>query len=149
MFASIFIIVVSMVLFAYWFRYTCLLILSARTSKNYAPQVASANELSFLKTRSDLEQELPGSPLVNLHRSLDRDYRVLTYLLEHAATYNITGRSVEERILMADYQIMRIWFWLTRGLSSSLAKQALVERATIVAHLANAWGERVAVSARG
>jgi hypothetical protein len=149
LFASIFIIVVSLILFVYWFRYTCLLILSAQNAKNYAPQVATANQLAFLEIRSELMQDTPASPLEKLHRSLDRDYRVLTYLLQHAATYNVTGRSIEERILMVDYQIMRVWYALARPFSSSLARRALLEQATVVNHLANAMGERVAVSARG
>ncbi|HET8549150.1 MAG TPA: hypothetical protein VFL57_14140 [Bryobacteraceae bacterium] len=148
MFASIFIIVVSLILFVYWFRYTCLLILSAQNAKNYAPQVATANQLNFLEVRSELMQEAPNSPLEKLHRALDRDYRVLTYLLQHAATYSVSGRSIEERILMLDYQVMRVWYAVTRGMSSTLARRALLEQATVVNHLANAMGERVAVSAR-
>lgn len=145
MFASIFIIAVSLILFVYWFRYTCLLILSAQNSRNYAPQVATANQLSFIDVRSELMQETPASPLEKLHRSLDRDYRVLTYLLEHAAC-DSAGRSIEERILMLDYQIMRAWYWMTRGLSTGMARRALLEQTSVVNHLANAMGERLAVS---
>jgi hypothetical protein len=148
LFASIFIIVVSLILFVYWFRYTCLLILSAQNAKNYAPQVATANQLNFLEVRSELMQGVPVSPLEKLHRALDRDYRVLTYLLQHAATYSVPGHSIEERILMLDYQIMRVWYALSRGFSSSMARRALLEQASVVNHLANAMGERVAVSAR-
>lgn len=149
MFASIFIIVVSVVLFAYWFRYTCLLILSAQSSRNYAPQVASANQLKFLETRSELAKEQPETPLAALQRSLDRDYRLLTYLLEHAAAYDVAGRSIEERILMLDYRLMSVWYFITRSMSGGLARRALIEKASIVNHLANAMGERVAVASRG
>jgi hypothetical protein len=146
LFASIFIITVSLILFVYWFRYTCLLILSAQNARNYAPQVATANQLSFIDVRSELMQEAPASPLEKLHRSLDRDYRVLTYLLEHAAACTSGGRSIEERILMLDYQIMRVWYWLTRGFSNALARRALLEQSSVVNHLANTMGERLAVS---
>lgn len=149
MFASIFIIVVSVVLFAYWFRYTCLLILSTQSSRNYAPQVASANQLSFLEARSELSKERPATPLEALHRSLNRDYRLLTYLLDHAATYNVAGRSIEERILMLDYRLMSVWYFCARAFSAALARKALLEKASIVNHLANAMGERVAVASRG
>ena len=40
---TILIIVGSMLLFGYWFRYTCLLILSAKTTRDYAGEVAAAN----------------------------------------------------------------------------------------------------------
>ena len=135
-------------LFAYWFRYTCLLILSAQSSRSYARQVAAANKLSFLEIRTQLMQEELGSPLEALHRSLDRDYRLLAYLLEHAATCNISGRSIEERILVLDYYLMKVWYRLTCGVSSALARKALLEMASIVNHLANTMGERVAVGSR-
>lgn len=147
-FASIFIIVVSVILFAYWFRYTCLLILSAQSSRNYAPQVATANQLNFIDTRNQLMAEAPAKPLEALQRSLDRDYRMITYLLRHAATYQVSGRSIEERMLILDYHLMRAWYWATRRLSSSLARQALLEMTSIVHHLANTMGERVAVGSR-
>ena len=40
---TILIIVGSMLLFGYWFRYTCLLILSAKTTRDYAGEVAAAS----------------------------------------------------------------------------------------------------------
>lgn len=148
MIASIFIIVVSAVLFVYWFRYTCLLILSAQSSRSYARQVAAANQLSFIETRTQLMQEETASPLDTLRRSLDRDYRLLSYLLQHAATYNVNGRPIEERILVLDYHLMNLWFYLTRGISRPMARRALLEMSSIVNHLANVMGERVAVASR-
>ena len=44
----------SVLLLAYWFRYMCLLILSAKTTQDYAGQVATANQLSFLEVQSQL-----------------------------------------------------------------------------------------------
>jgi hypothetical protein len=148
LFASIFILTVSAVLFAYWFRYTCLLILSAQNSRSYARQVAAANKLSFLDVRTQLLQDEATSALDGLRRALDRDYRLLAYLLDHAATYNLNGRSIEERVLILDYYLMKGWYMLTRGVSRSLARKALLEMAAIVNHLANTMGERVAVSSR-
>lgn len=148
MIASIIIIVISLVLFVYWFRYTCLLILGQQAARNYAPQVASANQLSFLEARDQLKSEVPSDALVSLQRSLDRDYRLLTYLLQHAAAYNVTGRTVEERIMILDYQIMRMWFAVARLYSGSAARRALLEMSSVLNHLANTMGERVAVAGR-
>ena len=42
----------SVLLFGYWFRYTCLLILSAKTTRDFAGQVAAANQLGFLEVQT-------------------------------------------------------------------------------------------------
>lgn len=47
MIGSILVLTVSLILFLYWFRYTCLLILSAKPAKDYSGQVAQVNQLSF------------------------------------------------------------------------------------------------------
>ena len=44
--------------------------------------------------------------------ALNRDYRILTYLLEHAAGRGLNG--IEDRMLILDYRVMRWWFRLTR-----------------------------------
>ncbi|MGH9630439.1 MAG: hypothetical protein ACRD7E_19175, partial [Bryobacteraceae bacterium] len=80
MIASIFIIVVSLLLFLYWFRYTCVLILNMKSGKNYAAQVATANQLSFIETRNLLSGGSESEPLDRLHGMLDRDYAVVNYL---------------------------------------------------------------------
>ena len=145
MLVSILIIGVSLTLFLYWFRYTCVLILSAKTSRDYAAQIASANQLTFLETRDHLMDESSAAPLENIHRSLDRDYRLLTYLLRHGSSDGSPGRSLENRILMIDFRLMSIWYWLTRRVSSQRARYALLEMASIVSHLANTMGERISV----
>jgi hypothetical protein len=142
---SILIIGVSLTLFLYWFRYTCVLILSAKTSRDYAAQIASANQLTFLETRDHLMDESSAAPLENIHRSLDRDYRLLTYLLRHGSSDGSPGRSLENRILMIDFRLMSIWYWLTRRVSSQRARYALLEMASIVSHLANTMGERISL----
>jgi hypothetical protein len=142
---SIFIIVVSTVLFVYWFRYTCVLILKTRNAREHAQRIAEANHLSFVAA----QQELAFAPqqsesLDNLHKSLDRDYRIVSYLLRHAGTQS--GGSVEEHLLRLDYQMIRVCYYLARPFSRRSARRALVERASIISHLANAMGERVALS---
>ena len=142
---SIFIIVVSTVLFLYWFRYTCVLILKTRNAREHAQRVAEANHLSFVTA----QQELAYAPkktesLENLHKSLDRDYRMVSYLLRHSGTQS--GGSFEEHLLRLDYHMMRAFYHLARPFSRRSARRALAERASIIGHLANAMGERVALS---
>ncbi len=146
MLASVFIIAVSSALFVYWFRYTCMLILSTKSGKDYAKHVATANHLSFLDTREQLSAaaDHTRAPLDGLHRSLDRDYRLVSYLLRHAAGYQSGGISLEHYLLRLDYKLMSAWYRLVRKVSSSLARGALLEMATIVSHLANNMGRRAA-----
>ena len=144
MFASVLIIAFSVVLFVYWFRYTCLLILSAKTTKDYAGEVATANQLCFPEVREQLGIAQSAPHLETLHESLDRDFRLLTYLLRHAAEFQAGGYSLEERMLMIDYRIMKVWYATASNFSPSHARGALEEMSSIVGHFANAVGERAA-----
>ena len=148
MFVSILIIVISLMLFLYWFRYMCVMILSAKHSRDYAVQIAQANQLSFLDARDRLMGEPNSASLGSLHRSLDRDYRLLIYLLRHAANYQLRSQAIEHRVLMIDYYLMKAWFYLVRKVSRSQARSALLEMTAILNYLANSMGERVAVGIR-
>ena len=136
----------SALLFAYWFRYTCLLILSARTTRDYAGAVATANQLSFLEVQSQL-RESAEADLSPLALALDRDYKVLTYLLKHAANPSMGADAVEKRMLEVDYRLMRVWYGISRNFSPAAASRALDEMASVVAHFANSMGERAASAA--
>lgn len=147
MFVSFFIIAVSITLFAYWFRYTCILILSARTTRDYASDVARANQLSFLETRNQLSLSPGSAALERLYDSLDRDYTLLTYMLRNAGSQSAQARSLETWILRIDFRIMSAWYSFTRRFSESRSREALLEMSSIVNHLANSMGEKLALSA--
>src|SRR5713226_8145785 len=115
MVASILIIVFSVVLFAYWFRYTCLMILRTSTTENFADRVATANRLSFLNVEHELKSAAPNLNLEPLHLSLERDFQVLNYLREHAAGLGLG--LIEHRILTVDYKVMQVWYNVARKLS--------------------------------
>jgi len=145
MIGSILVLAVSLILFLYWFRYTCLLILSARPAKDYAGQVAQANQLGFPAVRDELRGAAAPANLATLEASLARDFRLLNYLMRHAAEVPLGGLALEERILAVDYRIMKVWYMLTRPIAASQAREALSEMSDIVAHFANVMGERQAV----
>jgi hypothetical protein len=132
----------SILLFGYWFRYTCLLILSAKTTRDYAASVAMANQLGFLQVPSQLAQ---GVPLDQLQASLDRDYNVLTYLLKNANSVGDEG--IEVRMLRVNYRVMHAWYGVSRKFSPAAAARAIEEMSMVVAHFANAMGERASASA--
>ncbi len=135
----------SAALFAYWFRYTCLLILSAKTTRDYAAPVATANQLSFVQVQSALRET--STDLEKLKEALDRDYKVLTYLLKNAANPSSGYTAIEDRMLEVDYKLMRVWYGISRRLSPLAARRALDEMSNVVAHFANAMGERAVAGA--
>jgi hypothetical protein len=146
--ASAIIAVISLLLFVYWFRYTCLLILSAKTARDYARDVAAANQLSFVEVQSRLAGSPMNPALEQVHQALERDYRLVVYLLRHAANYHAAEESLEHWILRLDYRFMCIWYHVSRTFSMRMARGALLEMASIINHMANNMGERVAVSSR-
>src|SRR6476620_8986387 len=101
MISSILIIIGSSVLFCYWFRYTCLLIMHQRSSGDapndaYALRVAATIRLNFPEVQVALKTALLRSDaLERLNRDLAHDYRTLTDLLAHVTG----GDSIEHRIL--------------------------------------------------
>lgn len=144
--ATVIITAGSVLLFGYWFRYTCLLILSARTTRDYAAQVATANQLNFPAVQSML-RDTAIADLDRLKDSLDRDYKVLTYLLKNSANPGTGEDAIEKHMLEIDYRMMRAWYSVSRQFSPAAAMRALDEMSVVVAHFANSMGERSAVGA--
>ncbi len=132
-----------MLLLAYWFRYMCLLILSAKTTQDYAGQVATANQLSFLEVQSQLGAGA-SAELDRLHAALDRDYAVLTSLLKNAAGPAGSESSMEARMLEMNYRLASTWARVSRNFSPAASRRALEEMSLVVAHFANIMGERAA-----
>ncbi len=139
---------VSLSLLIFWFRYMCLLILRERGGRNYAGQVASANHLMFIRAKTLLADEdevadaepMTPTTLDTLEQSLDRDFRVVMYLLRNASDYGRI-RVVEQFVLMLDFYMMRGCYRLLRDVSRPMAKSALMEMTLIVSYLAQSAGE--------
>ena len=134
----------SILLLGYWFRYTCLLILSAKTTRDYAAEVAEANQLSFLEVQARLRAEVPAVNLDNLHAALDRDYARITELLKAGSGQDLP---LEDRMMQMNYRVTQMWYRATRRISSSAARNALDEMSMMVSHFANSMGERASSAA--
>ena len=147
MIASILIIAVSLVLFAYWFRYTCVLILSTRTTKDYSTEVAEANQLSFAAIQEVLGESETGD-LDSIRISLKRDYLLVRTLLDQAASMQAGSDTLELIMLRVDYRLMDLYYTISRSYSEAKSRTALAEMSKVVGYFANAVGERVACSAR-
>ena len=140
MIASFLIIGFSVVLLLYWFRYSCVLLLRAHTE-----QAASASAVSDIKfCFAEVQARLKTAPALDpLHLSLQRDYEILIYLLEHAAGLSL--ESFEDRLLVLDYKVMQWWYRLTRIAAPQQARNALNEMASVLIVLAQKMGEQAGV----
>jgi hypothetical protein len=132
MVTSIFIVGISAVLLAYWLRYSCVMLLHGaqeRSATTVDERFSASSVLERLKTEADLAP---------LERALERDYRVVTYLIEHATDLELA--SIENKLLVLDYQLMRLWSRLTRTLAPQQSRKALSEMASVLRALAGQMG---------
>jgi hypothetical protein len=130
----------SMLLFVYWFRYTCLLILSTNTAKDHTRTVAEANQLAFLEIQSQLRHS--PADLERLRRLLHHDYAVLTSLLRYTSNCSPKQSKIEMRMLGINYGLLGLSYWLSRQFSIATARRTLEEMSLVMAHFANMVGER-------
>jgi len=142
MLAGILIIASSLALFVYWFRYSCVLILRNRCEAAEASTAVLDGRFSFADVRERLKS---GFALDPLQASLERDYLVLTYLIEHAAGLEL--ESLEDRLLIFDYRVMQCVYRLSHTVAPALARKALSEMASVLGVLAHRIGEQAGVQA--
>jgi len=136
MIVSIIIAVFSMALLVYWFRYSCILMLrnasvESLTTVAVDSQFCCRQVKELLRTDAELDR---------LERALARDYRLATYLIEHAAGMDLN--SIEDRLLVLDYRVMQWYYRVTRSAAPQRARKALSEMADVVAALAGRLDER-------
>jgi len=136
MIASIIIAAFSFALLLYWFRYSCILMLR-NSSMELATTVVADSQFSCRQVKELLRG---NTELDGLERALDRDYRLATYLIEHAVGLDLN--SVEDRLLVLDYRIMQWYFRVTRSAAPQRARRALAEMADVVGVLAGRLDER-------
>jgi uncharacterized protein YjiS (DUF1127 family) len=130
MVVGVFIIAMSTALLVYWLRYSCVMLL--RDAQERATVLSTEGEgsnaflvLGRLKTETDL---------ASLERSLERDYCVITSIIEHATDLELA--SIENKLLLLDYRMMRLWSRFTRVLAPRQSRQALSEMASVLHVLA-------------
>jgi hypothetical protein len=132
----------SFLLFCYWFRYTCHLIVSAATTSDFAASVAQAHQLGFREAQLSLSQG--GMELDRLKGMLDHDYATLIRLLDQTQG---AQDGIERRMLAINYSLAAVWYKTSSGISTSAARMALQEMSMVVAHFAGSLGEASAVGA--
>ena len=138
---------VSLGLLVYWLRYSCQLILSAKSTRDYTRDVAEANDLRFLQVQQELAQVRERIELDSLRSKVKNDYRLLTYLLVHGPAFHANGDRIEQFVLMLNFKLLMAYYELTSPISVSIGKRALQEMTQVVGYFANRMGERSAYAA--
>jgi hypothetical protein len=146
MITSVVIIILSLAMFVYWFRYSCVLILESGWSEDQAQVVASQNELNFnsiddLLARAESEQSRD-----RVKGLLDRDLERVLLLMSKCPAVQETGHSLECRMLMLDYRLMQVWYAVTRSIARPKAHHALREMASIIGYMAGEFGDHMATA---
>ena len=139
MFASILILMISVVLLLYWFRYTCLLLLQTREEPSRVARVAEANGLSFPSVHAQLAEQGASCSRAT-ERALDRDYRILAFLLRHAP--DLGGSPMEQFVLTLDFRLMQVWYRVTQSFSPETSRTALQEMTAILTRMSGMLTER-------
>lgn len=142
MLTNIVIILCSAILLIYWFRYTCLLMLNTKPAHGRVEDSVGGLWAALAMGRRRVEAAATPSQLDHLSVTLDRDYRLLTYLLKHTAGLEVGGVTVEQRMLMLDFRLMQLWYRLSRALFPPQSRKALEEMSDIVACFTDAVLER-------
>jgi len=148
MITTIVIMTLSLAMFVYWFRYSCILILESDWNEEKAREFAAQNKLAFDSSDALLARSVSSVELDRLRDSLDRDLRVIRRLMSDCPGLRETGASLESRMLMIDFQLMKAWYAVTRSMSQPKAHQALRSMSKIVGYMAGELGDQM-VTARG
>jgi hypothetical protein len=128
MVSGILLTLILLLLAGYWFRYSCLRVLGGKAH--------------CAAVRGRLSSEVH---LESVRQSLDRDYRVFAYLLDHSRA---AQASLESRLLVWDYRAMSWWYRATRAKAPGQARFAVMEMASVVAILAMHMGQHTGASHR-
>ena len=146
MITSIVIIILSLAMFVYWFRCSCILILESSWNEDQAKVMASQHGLSFSKIEDSLAQVDSAQAMDRVKDLLDRDLERVQSLLLNCASVQETGQSLECQILMFDYRLMQAWYAVTRSIANSKAQHALREMALVVGYMAGECGDHMATA---
>jgi len=137
---SLLLITLSLALFAYWFRYSCFLILHTKTAEDFASEVARANGLNFAAVRRKLEAG-ETSNAKELFALLQRDYNIVTQMMDRMDSEAKEAGMLETKLLQLNFQVSQAWFRASESLGLKCTASALEEMAETVSHFANSFGE--------
>lgn len=141
---SVLILAMSAAMLVFWLRSVCRTILAERFEQDFSAEVAEANQLEFLTIRKALadsaEDEVDYAAYLG---ALERDYEALTYLLRNAATVHVGRYTHRERLLVADFALLRVWVRMKKLVGMSSWQSGLAEMTTILKYFGNVVGQRL------
>ena len=129
MFTSFVLALLSFAMLVYWFRYTCLLLLQARRTHDFAAPVIEQHGLTFRAARNKVDG-------AEIDCQLQRDFAILSTLLARVSPHY----GFEVLLLRIDYGIMRQWWRLTYSRSPRLAGGAVAEMTAVLDNWATLVG---------
>lgn len=142
---SVLILIVSGILLFFWLQLASRSIRAQGFERNFGADVAQANQLQYL----EIQRALSGEPEViadykEVLATLEWDYKALTYLLRNAATLHVGRYSSAERLLILDFQLLRLGVRVKRLLGIGDWQSSLRGMVSILDYFGNVVGQRLA-----
>lgn len=134
---SILIILASFAMLVYWFRYSCLLILDSQWDGDLARRVAEQNDMSFSRLEYSLGRVKCDAELDELYFQLDRDLASVRQLLAANKRQAEDGDQLELKMLLTNFNVLRVQYWFARLGWFAQAQQSLREMSRVVGYLAS------------
>jgi hypothetical protein len=128
----------SLAMLLYWFRYSCVLLRNGHTSEPEMRRAAQTNGLALQSVLVAARDTRDPAGLRDLQELLDKDRRILEFLLEQSGAL----ANIERMMLRADYLAMRLACRVARLACPSIAPAAIREMAATLACFASALGQQ-------
>jgi hypothetical protein len=143
------ILAASSLLLVFWAHAAVQALLLRQAETPSVVELAEVNELSYLTVRRALQTDprMKGEPAPYL-AAVERDYEALTYLLRNAATVRVGHYSPRERLLLMDFQLLRLWVRAHQFLGWTGWQMRVLEMTNILDHFAATVGRRLEAFAR-
>ena len=140
---SVAILVGSVAMLAFWAHTAIQTMVRGCAESKASSEVAVANHLCYQVIRRALEtdSQQPGDARACLG-ALEHDYDALTYLLRNAATVHVGRYTPRERLLVLDFQLLRLAVRLQRALGWPGWRTRLLEMTRILEYFGNTVGLR-------
>jgi hypothetical protein len=144
MLVSIVIAASSLAMLLYWFRYSCVLLRNAHYSEADLTRAVQTNGLALQSVVLAAQTAQDRAALRNLQEALEKDRRILEFLLEQSGAL----AALERMMLHADYLVMSGACRIARLACPSIAPLAIREMAATLACLASALGHQTGLRGR-
>lgn len=127
----------------FWLHTAVQTIVRGCVQSKVSAEVAVANHLCYRVIRQALETDpqQPGDARACIS-ALERDYQALTYLLRNAATVNIGHYTTRERLLLMDFQLLRLAVRVQHALRWPGWQARLLEMSRILEYFGDTVGQR-------